>query len=40
MGTKKNVVGSHVRMLRRKIGMNEGCTIRCVWEIGYCFESK
>lgn len=39
-GNEKNVVGSHVRLIRRKLKMDNKCTIRCIWEIGYRFDIK
>ena len=37
-GNEKSVVGSHIRLIRRKLNLYQDCVIRCVWEIGYCFE--
>lgn len=41
-GNVNNAIACHVHNLREKIGrlLPEGCfVIRCVWEVGYCFET-
>lgn len=41
-GSANNAIACHVHNLRRKIGriLPEGCfVIRCVREVGYCFEA-
>ena len=40
-GDESNAIGCHIRNLREKLYEAEPdapFTIRCVWEVGYCFE--
>ena len=41
-GNANNAIACHIHNLREKIGrlLSEGSfVIRCVWEVGYCFET-
>lgn len=43
LGNERNTVGCHIRNLRRKICNTQASTsfeIRCIREVGYCFDIK
>lgn len=43
LGSESNMIGCHIRRLRGKLSVEEGIApfqIKCVREVGYCFEAN